>query len=74
MCVSKMLVQSAKIWILLLIYARVTHSKQNTGGSSKKQNLKLLSLYRGRCISAHVSLNLFNELGKRGKMLDLLNI
>ena len=39
-------------------------------------NYRILSvkIYRGSYMSAHVLLNLLNELGKRGKMRGLLSI
>ena len=37
-------------------------------------SLQLYFIYRGSYISAHVLLNLFNELGKRDKMRGLSSI
>ena len=39
-----------------------------------KPDGKIISLHRGSYMSAHVLLNLLNELGKRDKMRDLHSI
>ena len=58
--------------ILYIIRASSTHLKKNEKCQQNKPTP--IPLYRGSYMSAHVLLNLLNELGKRDKMRGLSSI